>query len=590
MRVLIIVESPIKAFTISRILKRKGIFKIFSVVATKGHIKDFPKSSLGIFFEESFGGIIVKPRFCLRDVVYFERLMREVKRADEIYLATDPDREGEAIAYHLYEEIIRRFPGKKVYRARFYAVTEEEILQALGRKESIDYNLYQAFLARKVVDRIIGWYMSGLVSRALGEKVSIGRVQTPGLCLINDSYEKHVKEGEKKEVYLEAMLSPFYFAGLRYRVKVRSESFPDEITAEKVKSGFSPFYRVVSVEKRSAKVNPPRTLTTTGLIKRCGEKYGFSAGKTMKIAQRLFEKGYITYPRTDSHRVSEKGLLLVQEYVRKRYGDEYLQLNTYEDVGERFSQDAHECIRPATMHAFYVEGLKLSRDEKVVLREIRDVFVASQMKPGFLEKVKIKVVNEGRSDVVLQGEGVRIISNGFFVVLKDVLKDYEINEGYFFLKEGQVLGGYAGVEVKIVGRPPLETEESLIDKLEKKGIGRPSTYSQIVPSLLRRGLVRYVEEKKKEDEEKKKKEEVRRRVFIPTYTGKKLVRYLKKRQSFIVDFDFTARLEEELEKVAKGEKKMEDVVINVVDLLKKDGIRVRLMRRRGSKLWKWQET
>ena len=576
-KALIIVESPTKARCIGRILKQKLGGAYYDVVATCGHVVDLPENSLGIYRD----GDKYYLNFTWRSekqkrFVFKLKKQIEKKKYDYVYLATDPDREGEAISYHLYQEIVRVFPKDRIFRIRLYAITESEILRAISRRERIDLNLVKAQFTRRAIDRIIGYVLSPYYSRLMKQPVSVGRVQTLALYFITDRYRQVKNFVPELYYYFRGNFYPVYVTGSSSVFVAKTNPLPlsEKRTIRKAAEVFQSArgYKIIGRSTRKEVLNPPKPLTTASLQKVAFRKYGFSPEKTMKLAQRLYEKGHCSYVRTDSTDVSPEGYVLAKEFIEKHIGSYYFNekpvfLNENLEE-ERKKKHAHECIRP--LH-FGIPS-DLSDDEQRLFYIVKAWFLASHMKPAVVEKISLEILpahfdalhlsnqekilrdEKLKRAVTFKAEGSRIAFEGFLKVLKDEFKPE--NEHLFAFQEGQGLNGLISLKKKKTQPPPLMTPEEVVDALEKSKVGRPSTYATIFQTLKGR---EYVKGHKK---------------VVPTNLAEELIAQVerkekRKKKGILIDVDFTARMEKELDDVARG-KLVPDAVIGGLEKQIKD--------------------
>jgi len=533
MRVLLVVESPTKAKTLKTYLG-KG----FQVIASKGHIKDLPEKELGVDLKT------FSPKYqVLKGKMGVIKFIREMARgADLILLGSDPDREGEAIAYHIFEEI--KSLKKQVKRVLFFEITPEAVKSAINNPADIDLRKVESQKARRVLDRLVGYLISPILWKKLRWGLSAGRVQSAALRLIVER-EREIRSFVPKTFwYFEVELEK---GGKTF--KARSEkNFFDEREAreiyERLKKGT---FKVIEFNRKTVKQNPPPPLKTSTLQQEANNLFGLSAGKTMEIAQSLYEGveiegkrvGLITYHRTDSTRLSERGVNLIRSTIKALFPEEYLSKTkrTYgKDRGN--VQGAHEAIRPTypNIKPWDLRG-KLNELSLKVYELIWRRALASQMSPLEYELMEVKI-SAGGINFVAEGREVKF--EGWTKVLPHELRGEDIPD----LKIGEELK-VRGIKLKKDKTKPKPrfTEASLVEELEKLGIGRPSTYATIIKTLFAR---KYVIKKGK--------------TLVPTEMGEKVLDELLKFFPEIFDYRFTAKMEEELDKIEEGEKGYLDVV------------------------------
>ena len=536
--VLFVVESPTKIKTLRKLLKNGFIFR-----ATFGHIKDLPKIKLGVNLENFEPTLYYLPgkKKTLSD------LKKIGLKVDEVYLATDPDREGEAIAYHIYEYLSKIKPELKFRRVDLIEITETGLKKALSNLRNINVCLYESWLARRVLDRLIGYLISPSLSKTFKRKLSAGRVQSVALRLIVER-EKEIKNFTPEISYsLETTLkkdslkisTELYYKNKLYKTKNEEElaKFLEEHILKET-------FFLKKVEEKIEKKQPPLPLKTTTLIENAQKILGYEPKQTMYYAQRLYENGYITYMRTDSVRVSEYAKRKAKEFIRLHFGEDF--------VGKRrsirqskFVQDAHECIRPTDV---FRENVSLSESERRLYQLIRIYFIASQMAQAeYLVRTYIFSAKNLGKNFTLKTTCKKLIFKGFLKIFGD-----EREEKFVDLEKGETFKVSSWEIKKHVTQPPSRyTASSLIKKLESMGIGRPSTYAGLLDILYKR---RYV---------------TRERSYLkPTELGEKVCNFLTEKFPRFLDYKFTSKMEENLEDIVNQKKKYVDIVKPAYDLLK----------------------
>ena len=555
---LVIVESPAKARTIEKYLG-KG----YTVEASLGHVKDLPKSTLGVDVENDFDTeyIVIPGK---------ERVLGKLKKlaqsADTIFLAPDPDREGEAIAAHLAEELGNGAKGKKkkkkepeserIRRVTFNEITQRAVRAAFEHPRDIDQHLVDAQQARRVLDRLVGYQVSPLLWDKVRRGLSAGRVQTVALRLIVER-EREIKAFEKKEywtidAHLAAARPPAFSARFLGAGEEKIE-IPNGEEAEKIRARLEHsdwLVRAVDRKERRRNATPP--FTTSKLQQDSSRKLRFSVKRTMMIAQRLYEGvelgeeglvGLITYMRTDSTRVSNEALTEVREYIRNQYGDAYLPQspNTYKEKKE--AQAAHEAIRP-TSAMRQPDQIKqyLKEDEYKVYKLIWQRFVASQINPAVFDQTTVDIDARSAADTFwFRVTGSVLKFDGFLKVYEESKEgkddeDEELKHKLPPLEAGQKLTlKELKPEQHFTEPPPRYNEASLVKELEERGIGRPSTYSAILSTIQERQYVQKIGGK-----------------FTPTEIGLVVTDLLVENFPDIFDVQYTARLEEELDEIEEG--------------------------------------
>ena len=566
---LVIVESPAKAKTI-----QKYLGKGFTVDASFGHVKDLPKSTLGVDVENDFETeyVVIPGK---------EKVLAKLKKlalsADTIYLAPDPDREGEAIAAHLADELGSNGSGKKkktkksiaadairIRRVTFNEITQRAVKAAFEQPRDIDQHLVDAQQARRVLDRLVGYQVSPLLWDKVRRGLSAGRVQTVALRLIVDR-EREIKVFEKKEYWtIDAHLAgpkpPAFDARFLGKGEEKIEVTNGE-DAEKIRAALENADWVVrSAEKKERRRNPTPPFTTSKLQQDSSRKLRFSVKRTMMIAQRLYEGielgeeglvGLITYMRTDSTRVSPDAITEVREYVTKEYGTNYLpeSPNTYKEKKE--AQAAHEAIRPtsAMRHPDQVKQY-LQEDEFKVYKLIWQRFVASQMNPAVFDQTTVDIDAKSGTDVFwFRVTGSVMKFDGFLKVYEESKEgkdeeDEELKHKLPPLEAGQKLTlKELKPEQHFTEPPPRYNEASLVKELEERGIGRPSTYATILSTIQERQYATKIGGK-----------------FTPTEIGLVVTDLLVENFKDIFDFQYTARLEEELDEIEEGKETWTDTL------------------------------
>ncbi len=560
---LVVVESPAKARTIERLLGRG-----FRVQATLGHIKDLPKSKLSVKLpEEVDESEAFEPHYTVirgkADVI--KKLKDTARKAEIIYLATDPDREGEAIAWHIAEELAPL--GKDILRSEFIEITERGVKSGIENPRRLNSCLYDAQKARRVLDRLVGYLVSPLLWEKVRRGLSAGRVQTVALRLLVER-ELSIR-GFKPEKYF-VITGKFLKKRSAFTARLVKFEGKDAVRLKKeekdkvekalkgVKKGV-----VRDVEKKKVTVKPPAPFTTSKLQQEASVQFGFTPEKTMRIAQRLYEgveleidgkkvvKGLITYMRTDSTRISPDAVKQVRDYIADKYGREHLPKKPNVFKSSKFAQEAHEAIRPTDLklEPSLLRG-RLSPDEYKLYELIYRRLVASQMKPAEYHQITVHV--EAASAIF------RVVSKtltypGFGTVYPQGLARDEDGTLPELQKDEVVTLKEITVEEKETQPPPRYTDATLVKVLEEKGIGRPSTYAQIIKTLEQRGYVMRD-----------------RRTLVPTELGILVSGMLTENFKNVFDVGFTARMEENLDLVEKGEEPWKKVVMYFYNMLKEE--------------------
>lgn len=549
MKNLILVESPTKARTLTRFLAGK-----YNIEASFGHVRDLPKGDLGVDIEKDFTPKYVIPSAKRKTV---EELKRKAKDADKIILATDPDREGEAISYHLYE-ILKKVVGKKVdfQRIVFHEITPGAINEALEHPRKIDQNLVSAQTARRVLDRIVGYKLSPILWKKVQRRLSAGRVQSIALRLIVER-EKEIGKFQKNE-YLRAFVTlskkgeketefeltlidhkpleaqnklSLYDGDYNYKSTTLSKKEAEEldkILKEKI-------FKVTKVTEKETKRSPSPPYTTSVLQQDAFRRLGYTSKRTMSIAQRLYEEGFITYHRTDSFNLSDTFVKDARENIEKTFGEKYIpEIPRFYKTKSKLAQEAHEAIRPTSSKDQGFEVVVMGKDFAKLYDLIYKRSLASQMSDAIFDSIKAEVEASNGKTYHFEANGKALKFPGFLKI-------------WFYEDDEQLIPVYKDGENLIFNNfhftthetspPPRYNEASLISSLEKHGIGRPSTYAPIISTIQER---EYVD-----------KEEGR---FQPTNIGNVVSDFLVKNFSEIDDIPFTASMENSLDEIAEGKK------------------------------------
>ena len=539
---LVIVESPAKARTISKFLGRN-----YKVEASQGHVRDLPKSQLGVDVEHDF-----EPKYITirgRGEV-LERIRKEAKGAKSIILATDPDREGEAISWHL--ATILGIDPESECRVEFNEITEKTVKSAIKQPRAVNMQLVNAQQARRLLDRLVGYKISPLLWVKIKKGLSAGRVQSVATRMVVDR-EQEIEQFEPEEYWfvdaeLRAggkQLHARLIALDGERVSLSDQAQADAAKARVEQGGFV----IRSVKRGEKRKHPAPPFTTSNLQQEASRKLGFTTAKTMQIAQQLYEGvdiegrgtlGLISYIRTDSVRLSDEAVAAAREAIAARYGAEYVPEKPNVYKGRKSAQDAHEAIRPANID-LRPEEIKasLTKDQFNLYKLVYLRFVACQMADALYEIQQIEIASE--SGAVLRSSAERLKFAGFTAVYEEGTDDApaqdeaqagamaDVNEG----DKAELLGEEATQH--FTQAPPRYTEASLVRALEEKGIGRPSTYAPTISTILARG---YVMREKKQ--------------LFPTELGIMITNMMEEYFADIVDIAFTAGMEEQLDEVEEG--------------------------------------
>jgi DNA topoisomerase-1 len=545
---LVIVESPSKATTIKKFLGSS-----YEVVASNGHVRDLPKSQMGIDIENDF-----EPKYItIRGKgELLAKLRREVKKADKVYLATDPDREGEAISWHLMTAL--KLEGKNTSRITFNEITKNAVKQAIKQARPIDTNLVDAQQARRVLDRLVGYQISPVLWAKVKRGLSAGRVQSVALRIISDR-DAEINEFISKEYwtlsadfYMEGEKKPLsaeFYGTTSQKLTIESEKDMDEIIKKLKKEKFL----VSDVKKTERHKKSPLPFTTSTLQQEAAKTLNFSTQKTMRLAQSLYEGvavkghgtiGLITYLRTDSTRISEEAKAAAKEYITQNYGQDYLAGKTTVKQDGKKIQDAHEAIRPSYIDLTPASVKEsLNRDQFRLYQLIWKRFMASQMAGATYETTSVKI----------DGGEYRFTASSSKVVFQGYLSVYQTDEDKVdkkTLSKNIVSGAKMKAEdlekKQHFTQPPAHfTEASLVKTLEELGIGRPSTYAPTISTIINR---HYVAKEQKQ--------------LYVTELGEVVNDIMKKSFPSIVDVNFTAALEGLLDRVEDGSVRWKTVIEN----------------------------
>lgn len=541
---LVIVESPAKAKTISKYLGKN-----YTVEASMGHVRDLPKSKLGVDIEDNFNPKYITIR---GKGELITKLKKAAKKADKIYLATDPDREGEAISWHLAN--ILKISEDDTCRIVFNEITKTAVKESIKEARKINLNLVDAQQARRVLDRLVGYEISPILWKNVKWGLSAGRVQSAALKLICDK-EEEIKAFEPKEYWtvdcvLKKERKKFPIKLTKYKNK-KVEISNEEEANKIIRNLEENDYKVDKVKKGNRSKNPLPPFTTSTLQQEASKKLNFMTKRTMSIAQALYEgidvKGYgivglITYMRTDSVRISEEAQSKAIDFIKESYGNEYIPEKARVYKGKKNIQDAHEAIRPSHIEITpEIAKASLSAEQYKLYSLIWKRFIASQMTSCLLNTNSINIVN---GDYLFKASGSTIKFDGFMKVYDYTTEDEDNDVVLPVLEEGEVLAPKSIEGKQHFTQPPARyTEASFVKLLEEKGIGRPSTYVPTISTLLGREYV--VREKKN---------------LIPTELGFIVNNIMSDYFKQIVDVDFTADMERKLDHIEEGSEKWKEVV------------------------------
>ncbi|MBI5456933.1 type I DNA topoisomerase [Candidatus Kaiserbacteria bacterium] len=530
---LVIVESPAKAKTIEKYLG-KG----YTVKASVGHIRDLPKSNKDAVDVE--GGFVPRYAIVAAKQHVIDGLHEAAERADEVILATDPDREGEAIAWHLAETIGLKKPKRIV----FHEITENAVQEALAHPRAIDQNLRKAQEARRVLDRLFGYDLSGLVWKKVRYGLSAGRVQSPALRIVMER-EREIRAFVPEKFWVLSAdvetdpireASSSNGAGKKERFTVICAEEPrDEKEAKRIfTEAESKKWHVVDVEETEQKRAPRPPFTTSTLQQVASTRLGFSPSRTMRTAQKLYEAGFITYMRTDSPNLAKEAVSQIAHVVESEFGKDFVEVRVYKSKSKS-AQEAHEAVRPTSAHKV---SAGTTDDQKKLYELIRARTLASQMTDAKVLRTKILANVEGNTVPDFAANGSRVLFEGWLKADPDARgEDVELPK---VAKDDPLKLIKANTEEKETQPPPRYSEAGLVKELEKRGIGRPSTYASIISTLEARGYV-----------------EKQGRTLIPTHTGDVVSSFIEDHFTDYISDTFTAEMENELDEIAEGTREYE---------------------------------
>jgi DNA topoisomerase-1 len=574
---LLIVESPAKAKTIEKILG-----KDFEVKSCYGHIRDLEKAGMGIDIEKNYKPSYIVPPEKQKVVNDLKKLS---KKSDEVWLATDEDREGEAISWHLCE--VLGLNPKTTKRIVFHEITKPAIQNAVQNPRIVDMNLVNAQQARRILDRIVGFELSPVLWRKISMRnnLSAGRVQSVAVRLIAEREREINAFTTQSSFKVEAWFTAKDSDGKNISFKAEGSKYSSPEDAENfLKTCIGAKYKVSDIQIKPAKRSPAPPFTTSTLQQEASRKLGYGVSRTMLLAQRLYENGHISYMRTDSVNLSNTALGDITRTVKGMFGEEYHQFRKYKTKNES-AQEAHEAIRPTYMNHPTVNDA----DAKKLYELIWKRTMASQMSDAELERTIAKInINTNDQELTAQGEVLKF--DGFLKVYREDLDDDETKEEE---QEGMLPPLIVGQQLPLkemkaierFNRPlPRFTEASLVKKLEELGIGRPSTYAPTISTILKRG---YVEKRDKEGVKRDyrifilEKDQIKKIVdhentgaekskLFPTDLGLVVTDFLKQYFDDIMDYGFTARIEEEFDEVAEGKMKWNKMIDDFYNPFKKD--------------------
>ncbi|WP_226034956.1 type I DNA topoisomerase [Aquibacillus saliphilus] len=545
---LVIVESPAKAKTIERYLGKK-----YKVKASMGHLRDLPKSQMGVNVEEQF-----EPKYItIRGKgPVLKELKTAAKKAKKVFLAADPDREGEAIAWHLAHSL--NIDLKSECRVVFNEITKEAIKESFKHPRTINMDLVDAQQARRILDRLVGYNISPLLWKKVKKGLSAGRVQSVAVKMIMDR-EREIGKFEPEEYWsIEAnfLKDKEEFEGVFYGINGKKQELKNKEEVDKVLSTLKgKKFNVDKVNRRERKRNPSVPFTTSSIQQEAARKLNFRARKTMMVAQQLYEgidlgkkeggiTGLITYMRTDSTRISDTAKKEAVQYITENYGEEFLGKNIKPAKKSEGAQDAHEAIRP-TSALRDPKSLKsiLSRDQYRLYKLIWDRFTASQMAPAVMDTMTVHLVNEG---VEFRATGSKVKFKGFMKVYIEGRDDNKKEEDKLLpdIEEGMSVST-KDIEPNqhFTQPPPRYTEARLVKTMEEQGIGRPSTFAPTLDTIQRRGYVTLDNKR-----------------FVPTELGEIVIDLIEEFFPEIIDVDFTVKMEGDLDSIEEGKREWVQII------------------------------
>ncbi|MGQ9694515.1 MAG: type I DNA topoisomerase [Thermodesulfobacteriota bacterium] len=540
---LVVVESPAKARTVANYLKGDWIIK-----ASVGHVKDLPENKLGVDIDNGF---IPEYKIIKGKAKVLKEIKKAAEQTDAVYLATDPDREGEAIAWHIAEELKK--PSNKIHRVLFNEITPHGVQEAMQHPERLNRDKYEAQQARRILDRLVGYSISPLLWEKVRRGLSAGRVQSVAVRLICDR-ENEIKSFQRQEYWtIQAQLagsSPPPFTANLIRINSKKADIKNEQEAQSILQDISGCtFSVVEVERRERRKNPPPPFITSQLQQEAWRQLRFPAKKTMSLAQRLYEGvdlgqegpvGLITYMRTDSVRISAAALQEVRGFIRQKFGSEFLPENPHIFKSRKTAQEAHEAIRPTSVNRD-PESVQpfLEKDLFALYELIWKRFVACQMNPAIFDQTTVDI-QAGK--YLFRATGSVLLFPGFMALY---IEGADENNGQGEQPEEKLPPLTVGDVLKLMELkpeqhftqpPPRYTEATLIKELEEKGIGRPSTYATILDNIQERKYVAKIKGR-----------------LHPTELGCLVSKLLVENFPDILDVQFTAQMEEELDKVEEGQ-------------------------------------
>lgn len=540
---LVIVESPTKARTLTQFLGSD-----YEIVASMGHVRDLPKGEFGVDVEHNFEPKYVIPKNKMKMV---NQLVKSTEGAKNLYLATDPDREGEAIAWNLLRVIEQKskakLGGQKYQRVVFHEITKDAVMDAFSHPREIDRNLVEAQQARRVLDRLVGYKLSPLLWKKVKSKLSAGRVQSVALRLVVER-EREIEAFKSDEYWvIEVEVSrqrpetrdQIFIATLQKigtaKADIKNKQQADAVVGDLEKAKYS----ISAVSTKDAKKYPNPPFTTSTLQQTAANRLGFVPKRTMSVAQSLYEQGYITYMRTDSVNLSAQAVKATRKFIEDTYGKQYLPVKErHYKASSKLAQEAHEAIRPTNVQATSDKLPAVSEDMRKLYDLIWKRMVVCQMAEAIVVETTVDILAAGNKTYALRANGQQVKFDGWYRVYDKLPIKEQILPT---VAEGDDLDmKNVDPQQKFTEPPPRYTEATLIRDLEKNGIGRPSTYAPTISTLYDRLYIEKMEGKK----------------IAPTPIGKTTVDFLMKYFSDIFDYSFTAEMEDDLDSIAQGEREM----------------------------------
>ena len=559
-RNLVIVESATKAKTIEKILGED-----YKVVSCVGHISDLPVSEIGVDVDNDF-----KPKYIIPDEKkqVIKDLKKHVKQSEKVWLASDEDREGEAIAWHLYENL--NLSDKESDRIVFHEITKNAILKALDNPRSIDYNLVNAQQARRVLDRLVGYELSPVLWKKVKTGLSAGRVQSVCVRVIVER-EREIQKHESKSTFkTQGIFNNLEGKSIKSELDTRFNT-DEEIRNFLIKNENATFH-INSLSKKPSKRSPTPPFTTSTLQQEASRKLGFGVSRTMSTAQKLYEAGLITYMRTDSVTISNEAKESIINKIKSKFGDKFVYSRDFQNKNKS-AQEAHEAVRPTKID---VEEITSDFDQQRLYKLIWKRTISSQMADAEIEKTIVKIQSD-KYDYKFTSTGEVIIFEGFLKVYLEGTDDESEEEKAVLPKitEGEKLELDKITSKEMFSRPPSRyTEASLVKKMEELGIGRPATYATTISTIQKRG---YIEKGSNEGSERDYKlfefsnNEVSDRILkektgsnkgrlIPTDIGVIVNDFLVENFRNILDYGFTAEVEKNFDEIASGNEQWSEII------------------------------